>query len=113
MQAFFWVINIFEAAARTWSRTPCGCRSIASFWSGPVLAVLVAIPALHQVTAAPYDWASATTGGIWSDQNNWNPNTGVPGVGDIATLVDATADRTVTYDASAPSSLDGLAFDQS
>ncbi len=78
-----------------------------------MLAVLVAIPALHQVTAAPYDWASATTGGIWSDQNNWNPNTGVPGVGDIATLVDATADRTVTYDASAPSSLDGLAFDQS
>jgi fibronectin-binding autotransporter adhesin len=80
---------------------------------GSYLRVAVAAVALAAGSASAADsaWSSATTGGLWSDSGNWT--TGVPGSGDTATLGNATADRTVTYDASAPTSLGTLDFDQS
>ncbi len=50
--------------------------------------------------AVSYDWAAPGTGGTWSMGTNWTPN-GLPGTGDIANLIDATADRTITYDTGA------------
>ena len=66
---------------------------------------------------ATYSWDGNGTpdaSGNWSVTNNWNPDatTGGPTTGDIATLVDTTANRTVTYDSSATGSLSTLNFDQ-
>lgn len=65
--------------------------------------------------AADYQWGSATTGGNWSTTTAWDPTTatGGPGVGDTATLGDATANRTVFYDSGATSGLGTLDFSQS
>ena len=66
---------------------------------------------------ATYSWDGNGTpdaSGNWSVTNNWNPDatTGGPTTGDIATLVDTTANRTVTYDSSATGSLSTLNFNQ-
>ena len=70
-----------------------------------------------QIQAATYSWDGNGTpdaSGNWSVTNNWNPDatTGGPTTGDIATLVDTTANRTVTYDSSATGSLSTLNFNQ-
>jgi autotransporter-associated beta strand protein len=70
-----------------------------------------------QIQAATYSWdgnGTPNASGNWSVTNNWNPDatTGGPTTGDIATLVDTTANRTVTYDSSATGSLSTLNFNQ-
>jgi autotransporter-associated beta strand protein len=61
--------------------------------------------------AVDYTWGSATTGGSWSVTTNWSPN-GAPTSADTALLGDATANRTVFYNAAASGTLTGLSFTQ-
>lgn len=62
-------------------------------------------------TAPAQTWTASAVGGLWSDPNNWTPNT-VPGPGSTATLDDATADRVISYDAAAPTGFDTLIINQ-
>lgn len=77
------------------------------------LSVGAALPVFAQTT---YDWTSATAGGNWSDFLNWTtvsgPGSTFPGTTDTGNLVNATANRTVVYDASAPGTLATLNFTQ-
>lgn len=70
--------------------------------------VLAAAVPAHAVS---YTWSSATTGGSWSVTTNWNPN-GAPTSADTALLDDATANRTIAYEAAASGTLTGLSFTQ-
>jgi fibronectin-binding autotransporter adhesin len=88
-------------------KVPCVCRGLVRLGialSGLCLAIAPA-------AAVDYTWGSSTTGGSWSVTSNWNP-TGAPTSGDTALLHDATANRTVFYDAAASGTLTGLSFTQ-
>lgn len=60
---------------------------------------------------ADYVWSSSSTGGDWSVSANWSPN-GVPTTSHTALLANATANRVVTYNSSAPGALSRLLFTQ-
>ncbi|HSI07991.1 MAG TPA: PEP-CTERM sorting domain-containing protein [Rariglobus sp.] len=83
------------------------------FLSIAVLSLGAALPVISQTT---YEWTSPSTGGNWSDFLNWTPTSGVgstfPGSADTGNLLNATANRTIVYDASAPGTLATLNFTQ-
>jgi fibronectin-binding autotransporter adhesin len=82
------------------------CRRVVGF-----IAACCSLFASARSFAVDYTWGSATTGGSWSVTTNWNPN-GAPTSADTALLGDATANRTVFYNAAASGTLTGLSFTQ-
>ena len=87
--------------------------SFFSRWPLSVVLVALALPlVVGTAHAASVTWSSATTGGSWSTQSGWTAGAGTSGptTGDTATLGDASANRTVTYDASASGALGTLNF---
>jgi autotransporter-associated beta strand protein len=92
-------------------------RAATPFQSSARMISIITAVAVLALTAAPsqavvYTWGSSTTGGSWSVTTNWSPN-GAPTTADTANLNDATADRIVSYDASASGTLSTLSFTQS
>ena len=82
------------------------CRRVVGF-----IAACCSLFASARSFAVDYTWGSATTGGSWSVTTNWSPN-GAPTSADTALLGDATANRTVFYNAAASGTLTGLSFTQ-
>jgi fibronectin-binding autotransporter adhesin len=82
------------------------CRRVVGF-----IAACCSLFASARSFAVDYTWGSATTGGSWSVTTNWSPN-GAPTTADTALLGDATANRTVFYNAAASGTLTGLSFTQ-
>ncbi len=86
------------------------------FTTRPAIALAIAplLTAVNSANATSYTWSGDSSGGAWASTSNWSPAAGAAGptTNDTALLDSATANRTITYGASASGNLNTLTINQ-